>query len=90
MANGIVLEKEKVKVLSVAACRQRLIEELCIVNPRVIVTMGNMALWAIKDMPNAKITDYRGSIMQVDLGEMLRNVISSNVRLTVPYERKSK
>jgi len=84
----MVLSKERVKVLSVAACRQRLVDELKAVNPRVTIPLGNFALWALSDLPNANITNYRGAIMNLDLERLSWQVRTGNVNLTAPHGRK--
>lgn len=88
LASGMVLSKERVKVLSVAACRQRLVDELKAVNPRVTIPLGNFALWALSDLPNANITNYRGAIMNLDLERLSWQVRTGNVNLTAPHGRK--
>lgn len=69
LLNKAELPLLKVKAAAAQCCRRRLLEELAIVNPTVVVPLGNWALWAISDIPNARIYAYRGSRMEINLRE---------------------
>jgi uracil-DNA glycosylase len=80
LANGLEIPEETVKSLAARACRARLIQELIIVAPTVVVPIGNWALWSLSDIPRAKITDYRGARLEVDLPTLLRLVQTDQCR----------
>jgi len=67
LANGAMLPKEMVKEMAANCCRQRLISELQVVDPVVVVPLGNIALRTLTQITRAKIYGYRGSRLEVDL-----------------------
>lgn len=67
LSNGAELPKDTVKQLAAQCCRQRLLDELRVVDPVVVVPLGNIALRAVTGIINAKIYSYRGSRTEVDL-----------------------
>lgn len=67
LPNGARTPLMVVKAMAAKACRERLIRELAQVDPVVIVPLGNWALWALSDIPNARIYSYRGSRIETDL-----------------------
>lgn len=71
LPSGAILSKMKVKAMAAQACRQRLLGELITVDPVVVVPLGNWALWALADIPNARIYSYRGSRIEMDLNVLL-------------------
>jgi uracil-DNA glycosylase family 4 len=79
LPNGGEIPKMKAKALAAAACRMRLINELRIVSPSVIVPLGNWALWALTDIPNAKIYAYRGSRVDMDLEKFAEILINNEM-----------
>lgn len=70
LESGATLPKEAVADIASACCRRRLVTELQRVNPIVIVPLGNIALQSLSGIAGAKITAYRGSITEVDLGAL--------------------
>jgi len=74
LPNGAITPKLKVKSQAAQCCRPRLLAELAVVDPIVIVPLGNWALWALSDIPNARIYAYRGSRIAVDLIDLLDRV----------------
>jgi len=74
MQNGAVLPLHVVKPWAAQACRIRLLQELVHVGPAVIVPLGNWALWALSDMPKARIYAYRGARIDVSIRELLGRV----------------
>jgi uracil-DNA glycosylase family 4 len=71
---GANLPQLVVKAMAAKACRRRLLAELVTVDPIVVVPLGNWALWATSDIPNARIYAYRGSRIEVDLAKLLELV----------------
>jgi uracil-DNA glycosylase family 4 len=71
---GAVIPQMTVKATAGKCCRERLLTELAMVDPVVIVPLGNWALWSIADIPKAKIYAYRGSRIDVDIEEVLQRV----------------
>jgi hypothetical protein len=67
LSNGAVIPLPVVKGMAAKACRARLVHELLAVDPVVIVPLGNWALWALADIPKARIYGYRGSRLEIDL-----------------------
>lgn len=67
LATGAIIDHKMTKALAAQACRSRLLHELIAVDPIVIVPLGNWALWALTDIPKAKIYAYRGSRLDLDL-----------------------
>lgn len=53
-----------------ACCRQRLIDELRVVDPVVVIPLGNYALRALTGNDGAKIYSYRGSRQETDLAAL--------------------
>lgn len=80
LSNNALYPKMIVKAKAAACCRQRLLQELITVNPAVIVPVGNWALWAVTDIPKAKIFAYRGSIIDVDLQDLSHRVATGTAR----------
>lgn len=70
LSNGAELPLEAVKMLAAQCCHRRLIDELRVVDPVVVVPLGNIALRAVTGIVNAKIYSYRGSRLEVDLAAM--------------------
>ena len=70
-----------VQALSSMYCRSRLLHELVAVNPKVVIPVGNWALWALTDIPKAKIYAYRGSRVDIDLQTMADIVDSGRARV---------
>jgi uracil-DNA glycosylase len=68
--NGAMLPKETVKEMAANCCRQRLISELKVVDPVVVVPLGNIALRTLTQIQRAKIYAYRGSRIEVNLAEL--------------------
>jgi len=66
LSSGALLSKDAVKDLAIKCCHQRLLHELHVVNPRVIVPLGNVELKQLTNITNAKIYAYRGSIQEID------------------------
>jgi uracil-DNA glycosylase family 4 len=83
LATGAVLPKQVVKAIAAKACRLRLINELRVINPSVVVPLGNWALWALTDIPDARIHAYRGSIINKDLDRLALDVVSGKARTTM-------
>jgi uracil-DNA glycosylase len=69
--------------MSAQACRERLLRELLIVQPKVIVPIGNLALWALTDVPKMSIFDYRGGRLVAHLEEVLAAVIAGTARAPI-------
>jgi len=70
LENGAFLPKETVQELAAKYCRRRLIDELRVVDPAVIIPLGKIALRAITGLEHAKIYAYRGSRTEVNLDEV--------------------
>jgi len=81
LASGAVLPQVYVQALSSMYCRSRLLHELVAVNPKVVIPVGNWALWALTDIPKAKIYAYRGSRVDIDLQTMADIVDSGRARV---------
>lgn len=80
LTNGAMIKKDIAQAMAAKACRQRLVDELRVVNPVSVVALGNWTLWALSDIPNAKIYDYRGSRLDVDLAQLSYRIANGLVR----------
>jgi len=80
--------KAIVKAIAAKCCRARLVAELQYVNPRVIVPLGNWALWALSDIEKSKIYAYRGSRMDVNLNALLQKIIEGKTNVPIKKIRK--
>ena len=71
LRTGATLNQEQVKMISARCCRRRLIGELLAItrnNPQaVIVPLGNVALQMLYGRKNARVYQYRGSVIPLDL-----------------------
>ena len=80
LATGAKLQEEQVKMIAARCCRRRLIGELLAVtqgDPQaVIVPIGNVALQMLSGRKNARVFQYRGSIMKIDLQALWQEVNS--------------
>ena len=56
-------------VEAVSCCRERLLEEIQAHPRKVIVAIGNGALWSLTGNTNLKITQVRGKVFESDLSE---------------------
>jgi uracil-DNA glycosylase len=56
--------------MATACCRHRLIDELRVVDPVVIIPLGNYALQTLTGNDGAKIYNYRGSRQEIDLAAL--------------------
>jgi uracil-DNA glycosylase family 4 len=74
LQNGAVLPYHIVKPLAAQACRIRLLQEMLLVQPTVIVPVGNWALWALSDIPKARIYAYRGARIDISIAALLNRV----------------
>jgi uracil-DNA glycosylase family 4 len=74
LSSGAIVPKQYVKAKAAMCCRKRLLRELIQVDPVVIVPLGNWALWALTDLPKAKIYSYRGSRIDNNLTELLHKI----------------
>lgn len=81
LPSGAVIPKATVKAQAAAACRGRLLAEMALVDPVVIVPLGNWALWALSDIPKSRIFAYRGSRLDVDLRALLEKVKAGTARV---------
>jgi hypothetical protein len=90
LINGAVIPKMEVKAIAAMRCRARLVAELNYVNPQVIVPLGNWALWALSDIPKAKIYAYRGSRLEVDLNKLLSDIIDGKTQAPIKKINKIK
>ena len=82
--------KSIVKAVAAKCCRARLVAELRHVNPAVVVPLGNWALWALSDIPKAKIYAYRGSRMDVNLDILLQNILEGKTNVPIKTLKKAK
>ena len=57
------------------ACRDHLMNEIKWVRPKIIVTLGNPALWTIRGDNNLKITRERGRFKKMKFGKQTVLVI---------------
>lgn len=89
LASGAKLPKMAVKAMAAKACRLRLINEMRAINPKVIVPLGNWALWALTDIPDARIHAYRGSIIEKDLDAFADMVARGLARTTMKKVKES-
>jgi len=71
---GAVIPGEQTKRWSSWACRARLLEELILINPVVIVPIGALALASVTTLVGPSIFAYRGSRIDSDLGRLLDEV----------------
>jgi len=71
LETGAKLPKKTVIKLAAECCRARLISELKIIKPEVIIPVGADALQAVTGVAKPSIKAYRGSILQVDLQAMV-------------------
>lgn len=76
LPNGAEIPLPLAQQMAASACRIRLLRELQIVSPIVIVPMGNWALWALSDIPRAKIMNYRGAVMPFNVADMAERISS--------------
>jgi len=74
--NGVQLNPDQVVKLSAQHCRTRLINELAIVKPRVVVGLGAVALRSLYDT-NAKIMERRGAIHEIDIAPITEDKAAS-------------
>jgi len=64
-------EKDQAKMWAAAqACRERLLGEVTKHPRRVILAMGNSAMWSLTGNPNLKITQERGKVIASELAEI--------------------
>lgn len=70
LSSGAVLPLLYVQALASMYCRSRLLHELQAVAPKVVIPVGNWALWSLTDIPKAKIYAYRGSRLDVDVAAL--------------------
>jgi recombination protein RecA len=80
LSNAAVIPKTVAKATAAKACRLRLLNELIYVGATVIVPLGNWALWALSDIPKAKIYAYRGSRLDVQLEELASRVAAGTAQ----------
>lgn len=75
LASGAWLPEETVKRLALQCCQRRLIDELRIVKPKVIIPVGS---WALRGLglygAKASVYAYRGSVQPVDLDELATKI----------------
>jgi len=83
LTNGFKLDEAYIKALAAQACRGRLVNELRIVRPRVVVAIGNYALWALSDIPGAKVFDYRGSRLPLNLDALADSLHAGTARAPI-------
>jgi len=83
LTTGGVIPHMVVKALAAQACRARLVQEMRGVNPAVIVPLGNWALWALSDIPKAKIYSYRGSRIDVDLDGLYDAIVQGKLNAPI-------
>jgi len=74
LETGAIIPKDTVMKLAQQCCLRRLISELRIVDPVVIIPLGKWALTSITGLFNAKIYSYRGSRMEIDLESRYREL----------------
>lgn len=74
LPNGARIPLNVVKARAAQCCRERLVRELAQVDPVVIVPLGNWALWALADIPRARIYSYRGSRIDADLDVLAERI----------------
>ena len=70
LTTGAVLPRDTVRKMAAEHCHRRLIDELTVVNPTVIVPLGTVALHQLLGKKHAGIYGYRGSISEVNLAEI--------------------
>lgn len=71
LKTGAIIPLLQAKAMAASACRSRLLGELVMVDPVVVVPLGNWALWSLSDIPDARIYAYRGSRIERDLASLL-------------------
>jgi uracil-DNA glycosylase family 4 len=76
LASGAFLPKAEVQKLASKCCRRRLLSELAVVDPAVVIPVGKIALQSITQRPRAGIYAYRGSIQEADLLERYHDFIT--------------
>lgn len=74
LPSGAILPLPVVKAMAAAACRRRLLHELIQVGAKVVIPVGNWALWSLSDIPNARIFAYRGSRIDADFEGLLERI----------------
>ena len=67
LSTNAVLGKDEVQKIAADCCFHRLIDELRVVDPVVIVPMGTLACQQLNQVEHGGIYAYRGSISEIDL-----------------------
>ena len=70
LSNGAELLRDTVQQLATECCEQRLLNELFVVDPVVVVPLGSIALRQITGITAASIYAYRGSRTEINLGAL--------------------
>jgi len=70
LSNGAELPRETVQQMAVECCKLRLLDELQVIDPVVIVPLGSIALKQLTGVLKAKIYGYRGSRSEIDLAAL--------------------
>jgi len=76
----ISLDVDKVKDLSVRACRPRLLQELLLIRPSMIIPAGGLALWSLSGRMEG-ITARRGAIHELPLEQLLQTALEDLPRV---------
>jgi len=79
LTTGAVIPLDIVKAMAAKCCRQRLAQELQGVRAPVIVPLGNWALWALSDIPKARIYSYRGSRIDISVDGLAEAIARGEV-----------
>lgn len=70
LETSAVLSKDEVQKYAAVCCFRRLVDELRVVDPVVVIPLGNIALRMLRQSQRAGIYAYRGSRMELDLAAM--------------------
>ncbi|PQQ68154.1 uracil-DNA glycosylase [Acetivibrio saccincola] len=70
--------------------REYLLKEISIINPKIIVSLGNVPLRAVLSDMNVKIGDFHGNIKEVIIGESKYNLFPLYHPASIIYNRKLK
>jgi len=84
LPSGAWISKVKTQSMAARCCRQRLVAELIYVTRGmrhpVLQPLGNWALWALTDIPNAHIYNYRGSRIDINLQALYQAIVEGRTR----------
>lgn len=78
LANRAELPRNVVQAMAARACRRRLLAEILYVTQGmqhpVLQPLGNWALWSLTNLPDPKVSTYRGARIEMDLEALYASI----------------